>query len=56
MAMAKTKTDHELTAEAQAELAKITTDTAVVPAETVNPVDTRDPDANYDSRSNIVRP
>ena len=27
-----------------------------VAVETVNPVDTRNPDANYDSRSNIVRP
>ena len=54
--MAKQKTDTELTEAYWAELAKVETDSRHVPLETRELVDTRHPDANYDSRSNIVRP
>lgn len=48
-------TDDEASRAYEAELAEVTTDTAVVPVE-YEGIDTRTPEANYATRSNIVEP
>lgn len=50
-----TPEDEKSSREFEAALAKVETDTAVVPVE-YDGIDTTSPDANYDTRSNIVRP